>query len=526
MKNLFIILILLFLFNLIACQNVNTNEQKNKKKKQILGIRKPVVADKFYPNNTEELRSVINNFLANVPQQKEISPIALIVPHAGYIFSGQAMAYSYKLLEGEKEEKEEKERKKENYKTIIIIAPSHHSAYRGGSIWYEGAYQTPFGEIPIDEELAQKIMELNPLLNYLPAAHKKEHSIEVQLPFLQLVLSDFKIVPIVIGPYSNYQDLTLLASSITKAIGKRDDVLLIASSDLSHYPNYEKAQYSDGKILDAIKTFSVEKTLEIKAELLNENIEGLSTVACGMNPIIMIMLISQQLEANEIEILHYSNSGDIPKYGDKSSVVGYGAVAFYKNPNKDKIPLENLNRELTEEEQELLLTIARETITAKANKEKLEEYNITSPILNDKRGAFVTLHKEGNLRGCIGRFITDEPLYKVVENMAIQSAFDDYRFSPVEPKEIDALHIEISVLSPLRKIYNTDEIELGKHGIYIMKGNKGGCFLPQVATDTGWTKEEFLSYCCTEKARLSEDAWKDAETDIYIFTAQIFEEKE
>ena len=195
-----------------------------------------------------------------------------------------------------------------------------------------------------------------------------------------------------------------------------------------------------------------------------------------------------------------------------------------KFENKDAIPIEDLTRELNEEEQTLLLKIARESITAKANDEELPSYEITSPILNDKRGAFVTLHKDGNLRGCIGRFITDEPLYIIIQKMAIQSAFQDYRFLPVQAEEIDNLHIEISVLSPLKKVKSVDEVELGKHGIYIMKDGRRGCYLPQVADDTGWSKEEFLSHCCKDKAGLPEDAWKDEETDIYIFTAQIFEE--
>jgi AmmeMemoRadiSam system protein A len=182
---------------------------------------------------------------------------------------------------------------------------------------------------------------------------------------------------------------------------------------------------------------------------------------------------------------------------------------------------------MDEKDKKILLSIARESIESAITDTpgKHAQTEITSPELNEKNGAFVTLRTDGKLRGCIGRMVSDIPLYKLVSEMAVSAAKEDPRFSHIQLSELESLEIDISVLSPLQKVEDPLDLELGRHGIYIKKGTSNGCFLPQVATETGWTKEEFLSKCCSMKAGLSPDAWKNKNVEVYIFTAEIISEK-
>jgi len=219
--------------------------------------------------------------------------------------------------------------------------------------------------------------------------------------------------------------------------------------------------------------------------------------------------------------IDYRNSGD--QSLNKDRVVGYYAMAFVKNKKED---MSEKHFTLNDQEKYALLQIARSTIDEylETGKYKKVDENIMSSHLKSNCGAFVTLHKKGELRGCIGRFVADEPLYATIQKMAVAAATQDYRFSVVEKDEMKEIELEISVLTPLKKIESIEEIEMGKHGIYIKRGFASGTFLPQVAVETGWTKEEFLGYCARNKAQIGWDGWKDA--DIYIYEALVFDENE
>ncbi|MBN2520054.1 MAG: AmmeMemoRadiSam system protein A, partial [Bacteroidales bacterium] len=255
----------------------------------------------------------------------------------------------------------------------------------------------------------------------------------------------------------------------------------------------------------------------------SKNIPNLATSLCGWNSVLTLLYITQNIPEINIELLQYKNSGDSP-YGDKSQVVGYYSIVFSKKKSMENKKEKEYS--LNNDEKKILLDIARTTIKDYINKGVINKINTSDFSENLKMpcGAFVTLHKEGKLRGCIGRFDPNEPLYKVVQDMAIAASTQDYRFSRVTTDEIDNLDIEISVLTPLKKIESIDEFELGKHGIYIKKGLKTGTFLPQVAEGTKWNKEEFLGHCARDKAGIGWTGWKDAE--LYTYEALVFSEKE
>lgn len=465
-------------------------------------VREPAVAGQFYPKDPKELSTIIDQYLDRVdPPESKGEILALILPHAGYQFSGQVSAYGFKKLIGEEID------------TVILIGNSHHERFEGISIFPEGFYKTPLGEIEIDSELAQKIMAEDERIFFRKSAHQKEHSLEVELPFLQKVLKNFKILPIIFGNSSNH-DYKILAKALVNNI-QRKNVLLIASSDLSHYPSYSNAKYLDSKIIEAILTAQVENLEQTIHNLKQEQIPNLVTFACGIDAIKTVMMVAKELGANEVKLLNYANSGDI--FAEfKPRVVGYATIGFFG---------ERRGNLLNKNEQQKLLEIARISVETFVREGKIPEFEVENLALNQKLGAFVTLKKRGLLRGCIGRFSpTDIPLYQVVSQMAIAAATQDRRFYPVTEDELELLHYEISVLSEMKKIDDWKKIEVGKHGVQIKKGFKSGVFLPQVATENNWDLEKFLGELCFQKLGLSRNCWEQKDIELYIFTAQVFAE--
>ena len=331
--------------------------------------------------------------------------------------------------------------------------------------------------------------------------------------------TDYRIVPIVLGVQS-VQPCKKIAEALKPYFNEKN--LFIISTDFSHYPAYEDANLVDKLTAQAIESNSVDNLKKAIDNNSRKNIRNLSTSLCGWSSVFTLLYITHDNPNIDITALQYKNSGDYP-YGDKFSVVGYYSLAVSE---KEKPTSETTGFHLSKKEKITLLEIARNTIEKYINKTKfpkIDESKLSEDLLTNC-GAFVTLHKNHSLRGCIGRFTADEPLYKVVQKMAIASATQDYRFPKVKPSEINKIDIEISVLTPLKKINSIDEIEMCKHGIYIKKGGASGTFLPQVAKETGWTKEEFLGHCARDKAGLDWDGWKDAE--IYIYEAYVFSESD
>jgi len=496
-------LIFLISFFLFAGSMAMAQISKGGKEMGMKEIREPAVAGAFYPDKPEVLSRDVKKYLENSKKEKiEGDIVALISPHAGYMYSGQVAAHAYKLVEGR------------TFDSVVVVAPSHRVLFKGASLYDRGGYRTPLGVVPIDTELSRKMMERRKEIQFLPEAHSQEHSLEVQIPFLQVVLKTFNLIPIVMEPYWSWETCQSVASAIAETVkGKR--VLLVASTDLSHFYTYNIAVELDKIFLNHIERFDVEG--------LNRDLKNNRTEACGGGPVVTIMLAAKMLGANHGKVLKYANSGDVT--GDRSRVVGYAAAVFYKTAGgKEKMKEEKkvgVDLVLNEEEKKTLHQIAKTVIENKAKGKAVPDFKVESPTLKENRGAFVTIHKRGQLRGCIGYIEGQGPLHKTIERMAEAAAFKDPRFTPVKENELPELELEISVLTPLKRITDVNEIQVGKHGIYIVKGMWAGLLLPQVATEYGWDRQTFLEHTC-QKANLPSKAWKEKDTEIYIFSADIF----
>lgn len=463
-------------------------------------IHESVIAGSWYPGSAARLRQEVEGFLQRAKLgDLQGQLIALISPHAGYQYSGQVAAYAYKLLE------------KHKFDTVVIIAPSHRAFFSGVSVYDRGGYRTPLGVAPLDREFISSLQQGDSRIRHVPGAHTKEHSLEIQLPFLQVLIPNFKLVPLLMGQ-QDFATCQWLAEAIGNCIGTRS-VLVVASSDLSHFHPYEQAKKLDQAAIDRVRDFDPEG--------LSESLADGNCEACGGGPMITAMLIARRLGANKSRVLHYANSGDVT--GDHRGVVGYMAAAFWANPRKNN-RLEPGQQEggLSPEEKSLLLYLARAAIEARCRGDLPPYSDVESPSLNESKGAFVTLHKHGRLRGCIGQIRAIQPLASTVVEMAAAAAFDDPRFPPVRREELEELDVEISVLSALERISDVEQIEVGKHGIYLKREGCAGLLLPQVASEWGWDRITFLEHTC-QKAGLPKNAWKDQKTEIYIFSADVFD---
>jgi AmmeMemoRadiSam system protein B/AmmeMemoRadiSam system protein A len=485
------ILILSIIFLLCSCTISSSQE-----------TRKSAVAGVFYPQDKEELVKKVDNFLENVEKVDIKGKIlGLIVPHAGYEYSGQIAAYGFEQLEGT------------NFKKIIIISPSHYVGFDGISIYNKGSFETPLGLVRIDEELANKIMQKNKRFIFYPEAHKKEHAIEVELPFLQRIYKDkdFKIVPIVMGnPVP--EDIMILSDALYDVVDH--NTLVIISVDLSHYYPYDKAVALDTSGISAIE--------KLDSDWLGQKINNRDTeIDAPVAVLAMIMFASRS--GAKATVLRYANSGDVT--GDKSKVVGYSSIIIYV-PTEPEERGEMIMKDeyLNKEEKKKLLEIAKLSIIEAVTGKRQFLPNVTEERLKENCGAFVTIKENNQLRGCIGYIQAVKPLYETIKDVAKSAAVNDYRFNPVGQDELDKIELEISVLTPLKKIKDINEIEVGKHGLVMKRGFNSGLLLPQVATEYNWDRETFLKETC-RKAGLLQDAWKDKSTEIYIFSAEVFGEE-
>ncbi|MFA5302385.1 MAG: AmmeMemoRadiSam system protein B [Bacteroidales bacterium] len=462
--------------------------------------RTPAVAGRFYPASPDKLRQELEQ-LFNRAKSKECKNVrAIISPHAGYVFSGTVAASAFNQIDGEKK-----------YERIFIIGSSHQIALQGAAVYTQGDFLMPHGTVTTDVDFCRKLVLAHPgLFSEDSRAHRDEHSLEVQLPFLHHVLKkDYVIVPIVMGT-SDPGVCKKIAEALSPYFNA--DNLFVISSDFSHYPGYEDALIVDAATKDAILQNNPGALLQTLTENSRLHIPGLATSLCGWTSVLTLLYMTADNSSYTYRAIDYKNSGDAPLYADRSQVVGYWAIAVTEQSNAS-------GDCMNPEEQKIILDIALKAIESAVIRGKhlsLKQTSEYPPVLQQQRGVFVTLYRGKKLRGCIGRMTADIPLYKLVRDMAEAAALYDDRFLPVQKEELRDLKIHISVLSPLEEIRDTGHIQLGKHGVLIESRGRSGVFLPQVATETGWSLEEFLGHCSRDKAGLGWDGWKTAR--IFIFS--------
>jgi len=485
-------------------------------------LRRADGAGQWYPDQPEKLRGMIDLYLDQAEADLAAGhaptvthPVAILVPHAGYVFSGWVAAYAYAVLKGE------------SYDTAVIIGDAHAGLGRAAvSIWARGAWETPLGISPINQTVAEAVLAADPRFEFDRNGFTSEHPVENQLPFIQRVLGEVPIVPIVIRQPSPELSRSL-AQALVQAL-KGHNAIIVASTDLAHWPSYEVARRSDGAVLEALTTGDPEALLKAIADQMAKGPEELHTCMCSQGAVLTALYAAPQLGGHQITVLKYGNSGDTP-FGDRDQVVGYAAVAWSAGLGEGRYTLPPLPQPptppppLNEEEQRYLLQLARHTLENYLSLGAVPQVTVTDAELWQVSGAFVTLKKNGELRGCVGNIIGQSPLYLTVQSMAIAAATEDQRFLPVSRAELDECEIEISVLSPLQPVAGPEAIEIGKHGVVLVKGNRHAVYLPQVATEQGWDRETMLANL-SRKAGLSEDAWRDPQTEFYVFTAQVFAE--
>jgi AmmeMemoRadiSam system protein B/AmmeMemoRadiSam system protein A len=468
-------------------------------------IRKPAVAGSFYPADPKELAETLDKLIsqAKVPATGG-HIVALFAPHAGYVYSGTVAAQSYALLRGQKIHR------------VVVIAPSHYDAFPFISVYDGDAYATPLGNVPVDKEFAGKLANLDARIKLSSRGHatpgQAEHSVEVQIPFLQRSLSNFELVPIVMGDQS-YEASRALGISLAESI-RGTDTLIVVSSDLSHYHSYDDAYALDHKTLNAISEWDY--------LTLSKNFENRVWEACGGAPIVAAMIAAERLGANRAELLKYANSGDFT--ADRSRVVGYGAVALLRTSGHSKVKVPRFS--LSGRAKKDLLDVAKQSVESAVKKNKLLDVPQGLPqALMEDRGAFVTITEKGQLRGCIGYTSAVKPLAETVRDVAALAALQDPRFPPVTATELPNLRYEVSVLSPLRHVSNVDQVRVGEHGLLMKNGDNEGLLLPQVASEQHWDRKTFLEQTAL-KAGLPPQAWRDKNTDIFTFTALVFGERD
>ena len=442
-------------------------------------IREPAVAGRFYPEAPAELRDFLLDALS---RRGDRAACALIVPHAGYRYSGETAGRGFAEIAGE-------------FDRVVIIGPTHTYPFHGISIAPYSHYRTPLGDVAVDRDACQALFDRCQFACELEVAHESEHAIEVELPFIQARWPEATIVPIICGQMT-WQDAESLACEL-RNLWDDPGTLFVISSDFTHYGDgYDFTPDADPEELDkgAIEAIIAKRGFR-------EYIERTGATVCGARPIASLLSL---LAAETATLVQYTNSRAI--FRDQSHCVGYASIVFESR--------------LSPADQSTLLRLARAAISDKSTLPPRE----MSDALRRNGSCFVTLHKDGDLRGCIGSIKAYQPLAENVIRNARAAAYDDRRFSSVSRDEIDSLHIEISYLTPAEKIEDLAEWELGRHGIILEQGRNRAVFLPQVPTEQGWDRTTTLEYLAA-KAGLDRDAWRDSNTRFSVFETLSFRER-
>ncbi|BBO69251.1 MEMO1 family protein [Desulfosarcina alkanivorans] len=467
-------------------------------------VRDPVWAGKFYPEDRNELDRLIRRLSDTAARGRDVQhpPAglrALIMPHAGYAYSGATAAHAVLAIVGDR------------FDRVVLLGPDHRVGFRNGALTGASHWRTPLGLVPVGD-LTPLLKDRPDLFARVDASDRQEHSLEVILPFLQTRLPAFELIPVVVGPC----DAAAMAQAVAPML-RNPRTLLVVSADLSHGLPYDDAVERDRETLDRI--ISLDPNWQ--ADQANRS--------CGRYPVGVLLELARKGHWRPL-LLHYSNSGDTS--GDKAAVVGYGAVAFYGD---EPMPNQSDDRRmLTPEQGAALVTLARQTLaahfgeTAGPADDRQLAMQLADGALQARCGTFVTLKMDDQLRGCIGSLSATAPIVSGVRDNALNAALHDPRFPPLGKKELDRVHIEVSVLSEPAPLAYTDAADLlsrlrpGIDGVILKKGLASATFLPQV-----WEQlpqpESFLSHLCM-KAGLPADGWREGDLTVLVYQVQYFEE--
>lgn len=453
-------------------------------------VRKPVFAGQFYDGDGARLAAQVQRFLeaADIGAPPAGRVPAIIVPHAGYVYSGPTAAFGYKIVRGQA------------VRSVVILAPSHRFGFRGGAVWPRGGFATPLGTADVDEGLAGAVIRTTGFRE-IPEAFAEEHAVEVQVPFIQTVFPEAKIVPVVLGGLDE-RGLRALAGGLADLMA-RPEILIVCSTDMSHYLPKAAANRTDAETAALIR--------DLRADALIKKLAEGENILCGGAAVAAVLIAARKADASEVRLLHYADSSDAGAPED--GVVGYLAAAVVADGRTPDFALSG-------GEKKELLRLARAAVEAAVRSDALPAVEAAGPNLTAARGAFVTLKKRGVLRGCIGFAEPVLPLAQAVLQAAVAAACEDPRFPRVAARELDELEYEISVLTPARRVYDPEQVRVGKHGLIIARGGRRGLLLPQVPVEQGWDRDRFLGQACL-KAGLPETAWREG-AEVYVFEAIVF----
>ncbi len=466
-------------------------------------VRRSTGAGTWFPAEPGRLRESVDGYLSGATTAGG-KPIAIIAPHAGYEYSGLVAGKGYGTLKGH------------SYERVIVLGLSHRVPLRGATVLRVDAYETPLGRIPVDTE-AQDALLRSPLVSEMPAAHQIEHSVENQLPMLQRALGDFELVAVLVGEMSA-SERRRLAADIRALLN--EGTLIVVSTDFTHHgPQFGYAPFSDRvpERLRALNDAATQEILEVDLPGWDAFLQNTGATICGSNAVGLLLAVLEPRDDIEAERVAFDASGRMT--GDWTNSVSYASIVFRETGGG-----------LTESEQRTLLRIARMTVTEQLERGALpnlvtSEHDLT-PRLEAPGAAFVTLRNGGELRGCIGHIVAVRPLYiSVVENALWASQDPRFRANPVTRAELRQISIEVSVLTPMRRLSEPEQVRVGEDGLMLVRGERQGVLLPQVPIEQRWNKRQFLAGLC-EKAGVPLDAWKDPQTELYRFQAQVFSEAE
>ncbi len=455
-------------------------------------VRSVQFAGQFYSADSTRLQHDLKYFFDSVQADsyfKKFSNLrVLLVPHAAYSYSGQVAAYGYSQVNPQR------------IKRVILLGVAHADFADRACLSTAEAWQSPLGQVKLDVQMLNRLAA-SADFEFDDEVHQHEHSLEAQLPFLQTVLTDeVKIVPILLGQIADNK-LQSIAQILQKYLDA--ETLLVISTDLAHYPPVDLAEQADRETIEAILSGEVGLFKSVVKKI--QPTQALQTRACAQQAIEISLRLAENWPEKESRLLRYANSAAVS--GDTQRVAGYAAMGIFS----DNLGVDNKARD--EKQEKILQKIALQAIKKVVTGQKVpdlsvNEQNLVADLLKQKFGVFVTLRKNGQLRGCIGNVEPEENLAVMLPKMAQAAAVDDTRFEPVTAEELAALEIKVSVLSKPREIQDINEIELGKHGVIVECDGRRGVYLPEVAIEQGFSREELLDSLCQHKMGLGKGCWR------------------